>query len=129
MILLAAAMLAAGQPVATAADLRQHRRVLIVAAPTETDPLRVAQQALLRDMTAQLADRDVTVVELTGDTVRGVADSAGRLRERWRLPEAAFGVVLVGKDGHAALRRSEPIDRATLVAAIDAMPMRRAGLR
>jgi hypothetical protein len=38
-------------------------------------------------------------------------------------------VVLVGKDGHAALRRSEPIDASTLVATIDAMPMRRAGQR
>ncbi|WP_277968843.1 DUF4174 domain-containing protein [Sphingomonas echinoides] len=113
----------------TVAEMRHQRRVLIVAAPSAADPRKMAQDAALAGMPKALADRDVTVVELTGDTVKGAADTAAVLRERWRLPRAAFGVVLVGKDGHAALRRSEPIDAATLVATIDAMPMRRAGQR
>ena len=122
-------VLAAMMASATVAEMRHQRRVLIVAAPSATDPRRVAQEAALASMPKELADRDVTVVELTGDTVRGAADAAAALRERWHLPKAAFGVVLVGKDGHAALRRDEPIDRTTLVATIDAMPMRRAGQR
>ena len=122
-------LLAAALAAATVADMRHQRRVLIVAAPSETDARRIAQRASLDAMPKQLDDRDVTVVEITGDTVSGAADSAAALRTRWRLPKAAFGVVLVGKDGHAALRRAEPIDRATLVATIDAMPMRRAGQR
>lgn len=122
-------LLAAAMAAATVSDMRHQRRVLIVAAPSETDARRNAQRAALDAMPKDLDDRDVTVVEVTGDTVRGATDSAAALRKRWRLPKAAFGVVLVGKDGHAALRRAEPIDRATLVATIDAMPMRRAGLR
>ncbi|TPG56333.1 DUF4174 domain-containing protein [Sphingomonas glacialis] len=122
-------MLAAAIAAASVAEMRHQRRVLIVAAPSETDARRIAQRAALDAMPKELGDRDVTVVELTGDTVRGAADSAAALRTRWRLPKAAFGVVLVGKDGHAALRRAEPIDRTTLVATIDAMPMRRAGQR
>ena len=122
-------VLAAMMASMTVADMRHQRRVLIVAAASAADARRVAQDAALAGMTKALADRDVTVVELTGDTVRGAADTAAALRARWRLPKAAFGVVLVGKDGHAALRRSEPIDAPTLVATIDAMPMRRAGQR
>lgn len=122
-------VLAAMMASMTVADMRHQRRVLIVAAPGAADARKTAQDAALAGMTRDLAYRDVTVVHLTGDTVKGAADSAASLRERWRLPKAAFGVVLVGKDGHAALRRSEPIDAATLVATIDAMPMRRAGQR
>jgi len=122
-------VLAAMMASMTVADMRHQRRVLIVAAPSAADARKVAQDAALAGMTKDLADRDVTVVALTGDTVRGAADTAAALRARWRLPKAAFGVVLVGKDGHAALRRSEPIDASTLVATIDAMPMRRAGQR
>lgn len=122
-------VLAAMMATVTVADIRHQRRVLIVAAPGVADARKGAQDAALAGMTKDLADRDVTVVTVTGDTVRGAADTAAALRERWRLPKAAFGVVLVGKDGHAALRRSAPIDAATLVATIDAMPMRRAGQR
>lgn len=122
-------LLAAAMAAATVADMRYERRVLIVAAPNEADARRIAQRASLDAMPQELGDRDVTVVEMTGDSVRGATDSAAALRTRWRLPKAAFGIVLVGKDGNAALRRAEPIDRATLVATIDAMPMRRAGQR
>ncbi|MDY7523426.1 DUF4174 domain-containing protein [Sphingomonas sp. 10B4] len=122
-------LLAAAIAAATVADMRYERRVLIVAAPNEADARRIAQRASLDTMPQELGDRDVTVVEVTGDSVRGATDSAAALRTRWRLPKAAFGIVLVGKDGNAALRRAEPIDRATLVATIDAMPMRRAGQR
>ncbi|WP_354288263.1 DUF4174 domain-containing protein [Sphingomonas sp. UYEF23] len=122
-------LLAAAIAAATVADMRYERRVLIVAAPNEADARRIAQRASLEAMPQELGDRDVTVVEVTGDSVRGATDSAAALRTRWRLPKAAFGIVLVGKDGNAALRRAAPIDRATLVATIDAMPMRRAGQR
>ncbi|WP_206365710.1 DUF4174 domain-containing protein [Sphingomonas sp. AAP5] len=122
-------LLAAAIAAATVADMRYERRVLIVAAPNEADARRIAQRASLDAMPQELGDRDVTVVEVTGDSVRGATDSAAALRTRWRLPKTAFGIVLVGKDGNAALRRAEPIDRATLVATIDAMPMRRAGQR
>ncbi len=122
-------VLAAMMASVTVADMRHQRRVLIVAAPGAADTRKVTQDAVLAGMTKALADRDVTVVSVTGDTVRGAADTAAALRERWRLPKAVFDVVLVGKDGHAALRRSAPIDATTLVATIDAMPMRRAGQR
>jgi hypothetical protein len=42
---------------------------------------------------------------------------------------AAFQVLLIGKDGHVALRSAEPVAAATLQSRVDAMPMRRAGER
>ncbi|WP_302480229.1 DUF4174 domain-containing protein [Sphingomonas bacterium] len=45
------------------------------------------------------------------------------------MPPGDFQVVLVGKDGHEALRRRGPLPIAALQKTIDAMPMRRAGRR
>lgn len=111
------------------AEMRHARRVLVVAAPSVGDPQRVAQERALHAAGKVLADRDVTVVEVTADQVTGSTDRAAGLRERWHLPAGTFTVILIGKDGHEALRRAIPIDGVTLAAAIDAMPMRRAGQR
>jgi hypothetical protein len=120
------ALLMAGQ---TVEAMRGERRVLIVAAPVDKDVRLARQNALLKANRAKLDDRDVTVVLIVGGDVLGVREPAATLRRRWRLPPNAFGVVLIGKDGREALRRADPIDGTTLTAAIDAMPMRRAGLR
>ena len=74
------------------------------------------------------AERDVTVVQIVGDTVQGAADSAQDLRTRFELPGDGFMVVLLGKDGHVALRSTRPLTAAALAGTIDAMPMRRAEL-
>ena len=55
-----------------------------------------------------------------GDSALGAEDAA-RGRPAWR-----FTVVLVGKDGHVALRSHAPAVAARLFPVIDAMPMRRA---
>lgn len=109
--------------------MRHERRVLIVAAPAAQDARRVRQEVLSKAADRALHDRDVSIVAVTGDTVHGASDIAAALRRRWRLAADAFTVVLVGKDGHEALRRTEPLSGDALIAAIDAMPMRRAGLR
>ena len=81
------------------------------------------------DSCSTLAARDVVIVTVMADRVAGVRDSAAALRQLWSLPRDRFAVLLIGKDGHVALRQTDPITPATLIAAIDAMPMRRAGLR
>ena len=125
--MIAALALMAASP--TVAAMRHDRRVLIVAAPAATDARRTQQAALLAPAARDLRECDVTVVAVTGDTVQGAGDTADALRRRWQLAPQDFTVVLVGKDGHAALRRAAPLPAADLIAAIDAMPMRRAGLR
>ena len=113
----------------TVADLRDHRRVLIVAAPAADDPRLRAQERALAAWRQGAADRDVTVVELIGRTVSGAADDVAALRARFHLLPRTFAVILVGKDGHEAYRSAEPVTAERLGGTIDAMPMRRAGQR
>jgi hypothetical protein len=56
-------------------------------------------------------------------------DDAASLRRHFHLPSDAFTVILVGKDGHVALRSPTPVTGAAFQQAIDAMPMRKAGER
>lgn len=110
-------------------EMRHHHRLLVIAAPAATDRQAQQQIAALAASQEPLAARDVVIVTILADRVAGVRDSAAALRRLWSLPRDRFAVLLIGKDGHVALRQTDPMTPATLVAAIDAMPMRRAGLR
>jgi hypothetical protein len=46
------------------------------------------------------------------------------LRRRFRVPDDAFRVILLGLDGGAKLTSDEPLTTETLFSTIDAMPMR-----
>ncbi|WP_235532199.1 DUF4174 domain-containing protein [Sphingomonas sp. Leaf20] len=125
MSMLLAAALAASP---TLAQMRWDRRVLIVAAPSAQDPALAEQRRLLGSWTAKCDDRDLTIVEVIGDQVRGAGDTAPALRRKFRLP-AAFTAILIGKDGGEKLRSAHPFPTAVLEQTIDVMPMRKAGHR
>ncbi len=122
--LLAAAL--AASP--TLAQMRWERRVLIVAAPSPQDAALAEQRRILGSWTAKGDERDLTVVEIVGDRVRGAGDTAPALRRKFRLP-GAFTAILIGKDGGEKLRSAHPFPTALLEQTIDAMPMRKAGQR
>lgn len=126
-MIVALAVAATGVP--SVAEMRWQRRVLVVAAPGANDPALTAQRNVLRGWRRGAEDRDVQVVEVIGDRVTGARDTAVALRARLRMPIAHFSLVLIGKDGHVALRSSEPVTAEALQGRIDAMPMRRAGQR
>lgn len=125
--LLTLAVIAAAPSLPRVAELRWEKRVLLVAAP---DAATLAGQ---RDAFAAVGrsgdDRDLVLVEVIGDRVRGVSDPADRLRRDYRLPVGRFEAVLIGKDGGVKRRSATPLTAADLTATIDAMPMRRAGER
>ncbi|MBC3941856.1 DUF4174 domain-containing protein [Sphingomonas albertensis] len=123
-ILLAVAL--AASP--TLAQMKWERRVLIVAAPSEQNPLLAEQRRILANWKANSEDRDLTVVEVIGNRVRGAGDTAASIRRKYRLP-GAFTAILIGKDGGEKLRSAKPFPAAALEQTIDAMPMRRAGQR
>ncbi len=112
----------------TIAQMRWERRVLIVSAPTVEDSALAEQRRVLAAWKSSAAARDLTVVEVVGDTVRGASDPAAALRRKYRLP-ATFTAILIGKDGGEKLRSAKPFPAAALEATIDAMPMRKAGQR
>jgi len=123
-ILLAAAL--AASP--TLAQMRWDRRVLIVAAPSPQDPELAEQRRILDNWTAKRDERDLTVVEIVGDQVRGAGENAPALRRKFRIP-GTFTAILIGKDGAEKLRSAHPFPATVLERTIDAMPMRRAGRR
>ena len=125
MLLFLAVALAASP---TVAQMKWERRVLIVSAPTAEDPTLAEQRSVLAAWKTNASARDLTIVEIVGDTVRGASDPATALRRKHHLP-ATFTAILIGKDGNEKLRSAKPFPAAALEATIDAMPMRKAGQR
>jgi hypothetical protein len=112
----------------TVAQMKWERRVLIVSAPSAQDALLAEQRRVLAGWKANGDARDLTIVEVVGDTVRGASDSAATIRRKYHFP-ATFTAILIGKDGGEKLRSAKPFPAAALEATIDAMPMRKAGQR
>lgn len=113
----------------TLSSLQGRKRVLLVFAPRADAPDLAEQARGARALAAQGDDRDLHIVTVAGDRVEGLADAAGALRGRLHVEAGAFRVVLVGKDGHAAVSSTRPLSAAALAARIDAMPMRREEMR
>ena len=111
------------------AQMKGDRRVLIVSSAASTDPLLARQRREARTWREVARERDLVVVEAVGSRVSGASDPANTLRRRYGLPAQGFVIALIGKDGRVAYRGAQPITRGRLIAIIDAMPMRRAGLR
>jgi hypothetical protein len=114
-------MIALGLLATMAAAQPLRRLVVVVGQP---DDPRVAQQhAALAPAAAALRARDVVVQDITPESAR---------RERPDLgvtAQAAFEVILVGKDGGVKLRRGQPVAAAEITALIDTMPMRQSEMR
>jgi hypothetical protein len=125
-VLLGAAALAAAPMVA---EMQWDRRVLLVSAPSNADSALLAQPAVFVGMGQAAVERDLRLVSIAGETVDGAGDTAASLRQRYRLPDDRFAVVLLGKDGGVKLRGAAPLSAEQLIGVIDAMPMRRAEQR
>jgi len=125
--LLATGAAAAAMPT-TVAQMRWHRRILLVTAPDAANPQLALQRRVLREWRGG-GDRDLSVVQLVGGAVEGAGDTATGLRRRFKLPPDRFAALLIGKDGGVKLRSAQPLSPDTLQDTIDAMPMRQAGQR
>jgi Domain of unknown function (DUF4174) len=112
----------------TVAGMQGKRRVLVISAAGPTDAAFRDQRRMLSAWTGG-EDRDVSVVQIAGDSVTGSSDDAAPLRARYQLPADRFSVVLIGKDGHVALQSAKPLSAESLSQTIDGMPLRRAGQR
>jgi Domain of unknown function (DUF4174) len=109
--------------------MKWQRRVLLVSTPQAGDPKLALQRRTLANWQKGAADRDMSFVTLTGDHVDGATDRAADLRTRYHVDGTTFQALLIGKDGHVAMRSTEPIDASILEGTIDAMPMRKNGQR
>ena len=104
-----------------AAAQSPHRLIVVVGRPN--DPRATQQHAALEHGAAALRERDVLVQDIAPEAAQ---------RERPELgvdSQAAFEVLLVGKDGEVKLRRGKPVAVSEITALIDTMPMRQNEMR
>lgn len=124
--LLLAFLLLPAPPTRAQGDLSRYRdrnRLLLVFAPSPSDPRWRQQDALLAKSRARFADRQLLRFDIFE---RGAG--AG-LRARYRVRPGSFRVLLIGKDGHAAFGGPTPVSLGELTGRIDRMPMRRDEMR
>lgn len=117
---------------AAAVSLEQFQwknRVFVIFADKDNSRAGRQENLLLSDRSA-LEARDMVVLKIIGDGVKplfggGSGLEGARIRADLDGPEAGeFAAVLVGKDGSAKLRASEPVSDGELFAIIDGMPLR-----
>ena len=96
-------------------------RVLIVFANSDRDPRFQDQLAMINEQIDALRERDVVVAIDTDPTMKS------KLRKTFR--PHGFMILLIGKDGHKALRKPFPWDIREISRSIDKMPMRQQEMR
>ncbi len=98
-----------------------RRLVVVVGEPS--DPHVTQQHLALKHDAAALRERDVVVQNIEPEVARHKRPELGV------VPETAFEVLLVGKDGQVKLRRDRPVAVSEITALIDTMPMRQHEMR
>lgn len=122
------------QPAGAMESYRGRKRPLVVFAPAADHPGLARQRNIINGNRTQLLDRDVVVVYVAGSSVShdlGVPQNLGAsaLRQRYRVSEGQFRVMLFGKDGLQKFDQPTPLTSSDLIAEIDRMPTRREAVR
>ncbi|MGL4322028.1 MAG: DUF4174 domain-containing protein [Paracoccaceae bacterium] len=99
------------------ADLLYLNRAVIVFADSPNDPNFIRQMELLARDPAALAERDALLIVDT--------DPAARTEVRLKFRPRGFSLVLMEKDGAAAIRKPLPWELREITNAIDKFPLRR----
>ncbi len=101
--------------------LEWQNRVLVVFANSDRDPRFQDQLAMINQELEALRERDVLVAIDTNPAMKS------KLRKTFR--PHGFMILLIGKDGHKALRKPFPWDIREISRIIDKMPMRQQEMR
>jgi len=108
----------------------KNRVLVLFGDPEDLDMRR--QIELLRAQTDELSERDMIVLQVSGDVVKAIhgrGDNlhAEKLRADADIQSDGFHAILVGKDGGVKLRSNKVVGDVEMFDFIDRMPMRRAG--
>jgi hypothetical protein len=119
---------------ATSMDLKQfqwkHRLLLIFAMDENDPPFKKLQDEIIAQK-AEVENRDLLVFEFFE---RGLSrmnttplDSVEvhSIRKHYEIPQSAFKVILIGKDGGVKLKQDDTVSLEVIFERIDAMPMRK----
>ena len=97
----------------------QNKRRVMLFADSEHNTTLIQQKQILASDEAGCLDRDMVIeTYLFNKTDK-------KVRNKYNILSAPFTFLLIGKDGHVALRADKSIPKARLFALIDGMPMRR----
>ena len=113
-------------------SVRWEHRLLIFSGEDEN---ATRQKALALDSRTGHLERNLLVIHLEDDTATVIVGETTALpeselfRKRFAMPDDAFEVVLVGKDGGVKERRKAVFETEELFGIIDAMPMRMREMR
>ena len=114
---------------------RWRNRLLLVFATSSSGKDYKEQLRLLEGLDPEFEDRDLLpgklpeheTGELDGTPVS--AEDMEKLRNQFDIESDVFAVLLVGKDGGEKFRSNTPVTAKEIFSRIDAMPMRRRGMR
>ncbi|MDP9153244.1 MAG: DUF4174 domain-containing protein [Pseudomonadota bacterium] len=102
-----------------------HDRLLVIFAADPQSVQLAAQRAAIEETGSGFKERDLALIEVIGDSVKGASENANALRQRFGVKQHSFRALLVGKDGGVKIDSPKPISASELTSTIDAMPMRR----
>jgi hypothetical protein len=102
-----------------------HDRLLVIFAADPQSAQLAAQRAAIVETGRGFKERDLALIEVIGDSVKGASENASALRQRFGVKPRSFRALLVGKDGGVKIDSPQPISARELTSTIDAMPMRR----
>ncbi len=104
------------------AQRNNNRRVLLFS-NTENNAKLLQQKQILKSDEAGCSDRDIVIETFVLDKT----DKS--FLKKYNITATPFTFLLIGKDGHVALRSDKIIQNTQLFGLIDAMPMRRDEMR
>ena len=129
-------------PVAYASDsvealdsLRWDARVLLVFAPDAGDPRLTSFAESIDAARCEVDDRDLVLGKILQDGDSHIGDTsitereAALLREKARIGDSDFRILLIGKDGGVKATYRDIPDLNAIFDLIDGMPMRRQEIR
>jgi hypothetical protein len=121
--------------------MRNCYRALLVFAPALDNPQLVQQFNELKAHAPELKTRSVLYVPIVPEghnqpipgsrvpTVRLSEDELAAMRHRFKVEQADFLVILIGKDGAEKLNSPTPVTVVQLERLIDSMPMRKSEMQ
>lgn len=136
MLALALCILCFGVPAAVSAQstgpiarYKWKNRPLLVFAPSAEHAAYREQIRRVNAHRAGFNERDMVIVAVLAQEARRDAAADRALRSRFRVGTDDFVVILIGKDGTAKDRWTEPAPMDEVFRLIDGMPMRRREMR